>query len=410
MSGQGNIPGSQKDTDSSPLEAPAASPQKRIPSLDVLRGIAIIGTLASNIWLFTAGIGSSLPGWGESILLEISSWIPDGKFLGLLTIMFGIGLEIQRQSAPRANRKWPGKYPIRAGLLFLDGMINYIFIVQFDVLRAYAFTGLIVAFLLLTSERVQWWLIGVFLGLHLLMMTASAVLIAAFDPRRSSSERSDSAGSGDAAYSSAGGFNAGSTDYWQNLQMVLNDVWSGFSFGSEFQTIVIMGIAIFLLGSKLYRIGIFDPARRRLRLWIIALGFGVALPLDFLLGVVFSTYGTGQFARYTSAVGVSLGILALVAHFYQKRPLGWVGEKLASVGRMALSCYLIQNILGILLMYNFVNTGLLGGVDQVFGTYAAFAIISIILVVFSVVWLRYFKRGPFELAWNWSYRRLSREA
>jgi len=29
------------------------NPDTRIPSLDVLRGIAILGTLATNIWIFT---------------------------------------------------------------------------------------------------------------------------------------------------------------------------------------------------------------------------------------------------------------------------------------------------------------------------------------------------------------------
>ena len=42
--------------------------------------------------------------------------VTDGKFIGLLTIMFGIGLEIQRQSAIRRGEKWPGRYPWRAGL------------------------------------------------------------------------------------------------------------------------------------------------------------------------------------------------------------------------------------------------------------------------------------------------------
>lgn len=93
---------------------------------------------------------ASEPGW----LWRFSMWLPNGKFLGLLTIMFGIGLEIQRQSALRAGRKWPDKYPVRALLLFADGVLNYIFVVQFDVLRAYAVVGVLVAFLLLTSERV----------------------------------------------------------------------------------------------------------------------------------------------------------------------------------------------------------------------------------------------------------------
>ena len=38
-----------------PLAAPQplTAPSERIASLDVLRGVAILGTLATNIWIFT---------------------------------------------------------------------------------------------------------------------------------------------------------------------------------------------------------------------------------------------------------------------------------------------------------------------------------------------------------------------
>src|SRR5690606_23738565 len=90
------------------------NPDTRIPSLDVLRGIAILGTLATNIWIFThpegfvgllnGGYGADgTLGWVERIVQQV----PQGKFLGLLTLMFGIGLAIQHESAQRAARPWP---------------------------------------------------------------------------------------------------------------------------------------------------------------------------------------------------------------------------------------------------------------------------------------------------------------
>lgn len=99
------------DPPTKPEAAPAEHPAtgRRLPALDVLRGIAILGTLASNIWIFTSVIGLSAGARptesGTSLLADVSSWLPNGKFLGLLTIMFGIGLEIQRQAAVRAGKK-----------------------------------------------------------------------------------------------------------------------------------------------------------------------------------------------------------------------------------------------------------------------------------------------------------------
>ncbi|MCB8043599.1 hypothetical protein JM654_03665 [Microbacterium oxydans] len=89
-----------------PSATPAApTSSRRIASLDVIRGVAIIGTLASNIWLFRAFFGERVIDiWWDDLLSAASN----GKFLGLLTIMFGIGLEIQRQAALRRESRWPG--------------------------------------------------------------------------------------------------------------------------------------------------------------------------------------------------------------------------------------------------------------------------------------------------------------
>ncbi|MET8762278.1 DUF418 domain-containing protein [Lentzea sp. NPDC004782] len=372
---------------------PAATGSDRIFALDVLRGIAILGTLATNTWLFTSG----LPGTGQPDRLgTFSNWLPNGKFLGLLTIMFGIGLEIQRQAALRAGKRWPGKYPWRAALLFLDGFLNYIFVVQFDVLRAYAVVGLLVAFLLLTSEKVQWWLIGAFLTAHLGWMTWQAV--------------------GGARETLAQGLPSApdlgsTTSYWDSVMANASGLGSGFGPGSEFFTILLMGAGLFLVGAKLYRRGIFTDAKRRLRWWLIAIGFGVALPLDHLLSQteVFPAELSG-FARYGTAPVVALGILASVAEFYHRRgKIGLPGRLLSCVGRMALSCYLLQNVLGVLAQYTVLRMPVFEQLGNTLTTYLAYALISATLIVFSWLWLRRFSRGPFELAWNWGYRKLARE-
>lgn len=379
----------------------AAHTSTRVAALDVLRGIAIIGTLASNIWIFTSLVGGEEASAREW-LASFSHWIPNGKFLGLLTIMFGIGLEIQRQSALRAGKKWPGKYPIRAGLLFLDGLINYIFVVQFDVLRAYALTGLIVAFLLLTSERVQWWLIGIFLTLHFSLMAWMSTFTDGSFMKKPEGAMEVLTEAEYAAMSEPG--------YWQDVLFTLQTIGNGFNVHSEFFTIVIMGIALFLLGAKLYRIGIFTPERRRLRRWLIGVGFLVALPIDALL--TFTDFAGGMFsgyARYGAAAGVALGILALVAEFYERRTPGTVGKHLAYVGKMALSGYLLQNIIGVVLDRTLFRTEAFMGVSNVLITYVSFVAITALLIIFSKLWLRRFSRGPFELVWNWMYRKLARD-
>lgn len=90
----------------------------------MLRGIAILGTLLTNIWIFSTprSVGGGLPtdiipdaaqNGFATIFQTGLGLVTDGKFIGLLTIMFGIGLEIQRQAALRRGETWPGRYPWR---------------------------------------------------------------------------------------------------------------------------------------------------------------------------------------------------------------------------------------------------------------------------------------------------------
>jgi hypothetical protein len=105
----------------------------------IARGIAILGTLATNIWIFTDPGGivgylerplPSLTGGLEQTVQTITRQLANGKFLGMLTLMFGVGLELQRRSARGRGRPWPGRYPWRASLLFLDGLLHYLLVVE----------------------------------------------------------------------------------------------------------------------------------------------------------------------------------------------------------------------------------------------------------------------------------------
>ena len=70
---------------------PTDVPQERIGVLDVARGIAILGTLATNIWIFTDPGGivgylqrplPSLTGGLEQTVQTIARQLANGKFLG----------------------------------------------------------------------------------------------------------------------------------------------------------------------------------------------------------------------------------------------------------------------------------------------------------------------------------------
>lgn len=369
---------------------------RRVPGLDVLRGIAIIGTLASNIWLFTAFAGQRIidPWWAD-----VLRWSTNGMFLGLLTIMFGVGLEIQRQAAIRGGRRWPGTYPVRAALLFVDGMLNYILVVQFDVLRSYAIVGFLIAFVILLPERWQWVFIAVAVTTHVTLLVFAqqeAQRFAVMPPREPTADELASA-----AVSAP----TGPPTYWDTVVDAASSVFSSLSIESDAGTIIILGLSVFTLGAMIYRKGVFEPRGANLRKLLMFLGFGVGLPADVIL---FATGNDILFGRYLAATVTAFGILGLVAQFYSTREPGFVGRQLANVGRMALSCYVLQNILGRYLQNVISNSPLSSALDPIIGTILMFATISTLLVLFAATWMRIFHRGPLEYLWNWCFTLLTR--
>jgi uncharacterized protein len=147
---------------------------------------------------------------------------------------------------------------------------------------------------------------------------------------------------------------------------------------------------------------------------VIGLGIGLAVDWGLRTAQTFvssTPEWTYLFVRYFTATVVAFGVLALVAHFYVGRDrTGRVGSTLALVGRTALSCYLLQNILGVVLFGDFaldldskmpVN---LGTLNMVIG----FVFIGSILIVFAKLWLRWFEMGPMEIVSHATYRWLVR--
>nr|WP_279596052.1 DUF418 domain-containing protein [Actinomyces bowdenii] len=171
-----------------------------------------------------------------------------------------------------------------------------------------------------------------------------------------------------------------------------------------------MGAALYLVGVHLYRAGIFAPEGARLRRIIMCLSFGVGLPVDWAIRLTGAHEMVAAFTRYVTSAGVSIGLLAAVAAFYARRDrLGLLGRAMSDVGRMALTCYLAQNLIAAFVFYDYG----LGMAKVIRGpwlelyTLVIYVLIAALLVMASRLWLRFRARGPVELLWHWSYNSLA---
>lgn len=376
-----------------PEPTPASDPPStggRIAALDVLRGLAIIGTLASNIWIFTAPGGPAA--WLSGGMADAEPMqralqaLSNGKFLGLLTLLFGVGLELQYRSMVRRGMPWPGRYALRAGILFVEGLVHYVLVFEFDVLMGYAIASLVAAYLIGRSDRVVRAWGGVLAGLFVAAIVGATALMVATGGSGTASAGADGAQSADPA--------AFSTASWFDQVLLRLEYMAVFRI--ELLLIVPSATVLFLVGSRLVRAGLFttteDGARLRRRLaWV---GLGAGIPLNALTAWA----GPDWFLvdRYLVPPLVAVGILALGTTLVARartRP-GLLRRGVEGVGRTALSCYVLQNVLASALCYDW-GLGLAGG-----GPWQAVAIwagISLALMILAPLWLRRWPRGPIEL-------------
>lgn len=110
-------------------------------------------------------------------------------------------------------------------------------------------------------------------------------------------------------------------------------------------------------------------------------------------------------ARYGTAPLVALGLLGAVAMLVERgRAPGFCQRRLADIGRMALSCYVAQNIVASALCYGW-GLGLAPALwgARPWGTLALFAAVCTFVALFAHLWQRRFHQGPLERLWSWAY-------
>ncbi|MFJ8011829.1 DUF418 domain-containing protein [Streptomyces sp. NPDC096339] len=371
----------------------------RLPLLDVLRGAAVLGTLMTNVWIFASpgsewsvlqgGLGSPDPVADPSaatVAESVFRFLADGKFLSLLTILFGVGLAIQYDSAARRGERWPGRYPRRAAFLFLEGTVHFLLVFAWDVLMGYAVTALLVAWLLARSERARRVALWTAAGVHLTLV--GLVTLGSLVEPDSGPKAPDPEAVRLYAHGGWADQIAFRLDHFGALR-----IEPVFTFG--------LLVSLFLLGVRLHRAGAFAPtaAGRRIRVRMAAWGLGPGLPL----GAAAALGGQDFFVlgRYGIAPLIAVGYIGLIGTALDRFAVPGA-KALGSVGRTALSCYVAQNLLCVLLCYG-IGLGLaerLGGSGPwwVMGLWAA---VSVALAAGSALWLRRFERGPLESVQGW---------
>jgi uncharacterized protein len=413
---------------------PPTDGDERIPSLDLVRGVAILGILLANIPSFShpTDLLGSRDGEGtlsDRLVVGLTLFVIDNKFITLFSILFGAGLALQADRAQAAGRPFTGYYIGRLGLLFLIGLAHALLLWFGDILTSYAIVGLFALFLGRLSPR------GVFRSMivcftwsyvFLLLLSVAIPLAGEAEMRAWIEEKRDPEVKKQAeALTQPVPFDLSdpTTGSVQSLDlyfsaknqeliyqrgtfadMVVNRAVSLFLFACEFWPAIgwyLLGC--FLLGAQLLRRGLFqDPDRHRgfiRRLILFGLGWGI--PCHVAAVLVYWRDPDGAFSWFFNlwgALAQALGYLGLLLLWSQSGRDQWLQRRLRAVGRMALTNYLMQSLLCSFVFYSY-GLALYGQVSR---TQALVVVAGIWLLqlALSPVWLHFFHMGPVEWMWR----------
>ncbi|ATP42488.1 hypothetical protein CSE16_17305 [Solibacillus sp. R5-41] len=359
---------------------------QRLPLIDILRGFAVLGTLGTNIWIF-AYFGdlsyittSAYAGWWSlnDFIRMLVLFFVNGKLLGLLTIMFGVGLELKYQQSVRKGNAWPGVYIWTVLFLFVEGFIHFTFVMEYDILMSYAVTAMIVAFILKAGDKAinrTLYLVGGFHAFIILLVLITTLLGA-----------NVTLPSNDAIVSI---YQNGT--WFEQIDNRLTNFWF---FRTEAIFIIPMNIFLFLIGVKLMRNGVFsqDENGRQARNKLFSIGLYIGVPLNFLIFIPGGAFDLP--VRYLFAPVMALGYIGVFGKMIEYKKGDWLWKRFGQVGKMSLSIYVLQNIMASFIFYGW---GLgLGGKLNSLEVIAIWITLSLLQLFIAQHWIKYFHVGPME--------------
>ena len=384
---------------------------ERIVPMDVLRGFALLGILVMNIQSF-AMVGyvydnptvyGDLNGANFLVWL-LSHLLADQKFLSIFSMLFGAGIVLIWQKAESSGARPTRLHYRRVGWMILFGLLHAYLLWYGDILYTYGMCGLFVYLFRRSSPRTLVLsslalatigsLIAIGLGLFWvphLSPDIKAELIEEWQPSPQTINEEL------AAY--RGSWIDQMSDRVPSALDIETSEFLRF-YGWKASSLMLLGMALFKLGAFHARWS------RRQYLSLVGAGLLVGIPMT-IFGVVqnfaknwdvrYSFYLGGQY-NYWGSYLVALGWTGLIMMWCQGSRASALKERMAAVGRMAFSNYILQTVICTTIFYGH-GFGYFGSVPRTGQILIVFAIYAAQLVI-APLWLRHFRFGPLEWLWR----------
>ena len=95
---------------------------------------------------------------------------------------------------------------------------------------------------------------------------------------------------------------------------------------------------------------------------------------------------------------MAMGHVSFILVLYKLRIAGFLLKLLSNVGQMAFTNYLMQTLICTMIFYGY-GFGYFGSLQR-YQLYEVVGAVWVFQIVFSGIWLQFFRFGPFEWAWR----------
>ncbi len=380
------------------------SPAERHDVIDALRGFALLGVWLVNLLSLSlyefmdAARRSALPTAGfDALAGEAMAWLVNIKFITLFSLLFGVGFALQLERAQARGQDALARYVRRLLVLLAIGAVHAWCVWWGDILFTYAVVALLLIPFRRASDRV---------------LLAAGVVVALLPPLLAPLVRPllpalpgqpDMYARASVAFASGG---------WAQVLEVNREMSSWARISNWALVCFVLGR--FLLGYWAGRKGLLQaPEAHRPLLRRILAGALLAWLLATVLGLVQAPLRAAWPAIDIEPVKIAIRMLLRVAPLALGIAyaagfvllflrVGWAKRLgiLAPLGRMALSNYLAQSVLGIAVFYG-VGLGV-GPAWGMVGVLLAWLAVLALQLWWSHRWLQRFTHGPVEWLWRWA--------
>jgi len=414
--------------------------ENRIMVIDSLRGMALLGILMMNIPFF--GKAFELH-YNLDILGEYSGpnywswWVVNGLFEGtmraIFSMLFGAGaiLLLDRMEKKPLEGITPADiYYRRLIWLLIFGLINaYIFLWPGDILYTYAITGLFLfpfrklrapklalfGFAFMVFATIQ--STGKFSAAGETRLKGESALIAEKQNKKlTETQKKEKAAwiefqqehSKKHYKEKIAESNENMKKGYFEIQSELASVNKYIETTDFYTELFFDALAFFLIGMALFKVRFLTGDRSLQEYAAVAFfAYGIGLPLSYWIGktainnhfdpsLQWQTFNVNLY--HVKRFLLAMGHISFVLILYKLRIANFLLKLMSNVGQMAFTNYLMQSLICTFLFYGY-GFGLFGQLER-YQLYEVVAAIWLFQIVFSAIWLQFFRFGPFEWVWR----------